>query len=261
MEFQGKLALVTGAASGIGAAVTRLFVQRGARVVAVDLDRGKLDALAAELGAAVIPHAADLSDRAQTEAMVAAAIKALGGLDILINNAGIGSLARATDLDPEEWRKVMAVDLDAVFLASRAALPALIARRGNIVSTASISGMGGDYGFTVYNAAKAGVIGLTRAMAVDYAAEGVRVNAVSPGYTLTPMTAPSRAEVRAAFIDGIPMRRGAAPEEIAEVIAFLASDRASYVTGQNIAVDGGLTAHTGQPDVLSLRARFAAKSS
>lgn len=258
MEFAGKLALVTGAASGIGLAVTRLLAHGGARVMAADLDRAKLDALKSELGVAVDTCVADLADPEAVEPMVHAAIEALGGLDILINNAGIGSLARATELDPAEWRKVMAIDLDAVFLASRAALPTLIARRGAIVCTASISGMAGDYRFTAYNAAKAGLIGLVRNLAIDYAADGVRVNAVSPGYTRTPLTAPSRPEVRAAFIDAVPMRRAAEPEEIAEVIAFLASDRASYLTGQNIAVDGGMTAHTGQPDVFALRERLSA---
>ncbi|CAN7533309.1 SDR family NAD(P)-dependent oxidoreductase [Phenylobacterium sp. LjRoot219] len=261
MEFAGKLALVTGAASGIGLAVTRLLVRGGARVMAADLEAGKLATLAAELGPAVQTCVVDLADPAAVEPVVHAAIAALGGLDILINNAGIGSLARATELDPAEWRKVMAIDLDAVFLASRAALPTLIERRGAIVCTASISGMAGDYRFTAYNAAKAGLIGLVRNLAVDYAADGVRVNAVSPGYTRTPLTAPSRPEVKAAFIDAVPMRRAAEPEEIAEVIAFLASDRASYLTGQNIAVDGGMTAHTGQPDVFALRARLGASAS
>jgi meso-butanediol dehydrogenase/(S,S)-butanediol dehydrogenase/diacetyl reductase len=256
MELDGRLALVTGAASGIGAAVARLMVRRGARVFAADVDGAKLAGLATELGEAVVPYVVDLSERAQVEAMVVAAVQALGGLDILVNNAGIGSLARATDLDPDEWRKVMAIDLDAVFFASRAALPALIARRGNIVCTASISGMAADYRFTAYNAAKAGLIGLVRNLAIDYAPEGVRVNAVSPGYTLTPITEPMLQPVREAFAATIPMRRAAQPEEIAEVIAFLASDRASYVTGQNIAVDGGKMAHTGQPDVYEMHARL-----
>jgi meso-butanediol dehydrogenase/(S,S)-butanediol dehydrogenase/diacetyl reductase len=258
MEFDGKLALVTGAASGIGAATARILVARGARVLAADRDVDKLQALAAELKGAAVPHMVDVSERAQVEAMVEAAIARLGGLDILVNNAGIGSLARATDLDPEEWRKVMAVDLDAVFWASRAALPTLVARRGNIVCTASISGMAADYRFTAYNAAKAGLIGLVRNLAIDYAAEGVRVNAVSPGYTLTPLSKTSRPEVAEAFVAAVPMRRAAQPEEIAEVIAFLASERASYLTGQNIAVDGGVTAHTGQPDVAGIYARLRA---
>ena len=255
--FEGKLALITGAASGIGAATARLLVARGARVMAADRDGAGLDALAAELGDAVIAHRVELSDRGETEAMVASAVARLGGLDVLVNNAGIGSVGRAIDLDPAEWRQVMAIDLDAVFFASRAALPHLIERRGAIVCTASISGMAADYGFTAYNVAKAGVINLVRNLAIDYAAQGVRVNAVSPGLTITGLTAGGTPEQAAAFCANVPMKRPAQAVEIAEVIAFLASDAASYLTGQNIAVDGGLTAHTGQPNVFRLRAQFA----
>lgn len=260
MELEGKLALVTGAASGIGAAVTRLLVQRGARVFAADINGAKLKELADELRQGIVPYQVDISERAQVEAMVSKAIDSLQGLNVLVNNAGIGSVGRAADLDPDEWRKVLAVDLDAAFLASRSALPKLIEQRGNIVCTASISGLGGDYGFTAYNTAKAGLIGLVRNMAVDYAEQGVRVNAVSPGMTKTPMTDVMPEASRQAFAATVPMRRPGKPEEVAEVIAFLASDRASYVTGQNIVVDGGLMAHTGQPNIFALRASRLAKS-
>ena len=253
MDFSGKLAIVTGAANGIGAATARLLLERGARVFAVDMNRERLEALKAELGNDFLPYSADLSDNAQAESMVMAGIEALGGLDILVNNAGIGFLARATDLDFEDWRRVMSIDLDAVFLASKAALPTLIQRRGNIVCTASVSGVAGDYRFTAYNAAKAGLLGLVRNLAIDYAAQGVRVNAVSPGFTLTATTLTMPAQTQANFAAAVPMGRAAQPEEIAEVITFLASERASYVTGQNIVVDGGITAHTGLPDVMEGR--------
>ena len=252
MEFEGKRAVVTGAASGIGAAVTRLLVRAGARVVAADIAQSKLEALAEELGASVMPHLVDLSLRPGVEAMVQAAVEAFGGLDILVNNAGIGAFARAGDLDPEIWRKVLAIDLDAVFYASRIALPHLIESQGNIVCTASISGMGADFGFTAYNAAKAGVLALVRNMAIDYAARGVRVNAVSPGFTLTALTEQMPPPFREAYADNVPMKRAGTPEEIAEAIVFLASGRASYITGQNLTVDGGLTAWTGQPNTYDL---------
>lgn len=257
MEFQGKTAIVTGAASGIGAETTKLLIKGGAKVLAADLNETKLKVLVQEVGENAVPHLADMAQRESVEGMVQAAVQKFGGVDILVNNAGIGSLGKAADLDPDEWRRVMAVDLDAVFWASRAALPHLIERKGCIVSTASISGMGADYAFTAYNVAKAGVIALTRCMAIDYANQGVRVNSVSPGLVATPLTGMMPDATIDEFNRRIPMHRPASPQEIAEVITFLASPRASYLTGQNVAVDGGLMAHTGQPDVLAVRASLA----
>jgi len=248
MPLTDKVAVVTGAASGIGAATARRLASGGARVLAVDLNAEGLQALARSVGERVIPHAADLTERSQVEAAIATAIEKFGRLDILINNAGIGSLARVADLDPEDWRRVMAIDLDAVFYACRVAVPHLIASRGNIVNTASISGMAADYGFTAYNTAKAAVIALTRVMAIDYAAQNIRVNAVSPGFTLTPLTQQIPQGMQELYAARVPMRRAGTPEEIASVITFLTSDDASYITGQNIAVDGGLIATTGAPD-------------
>jgi len=253
MEFQGKVAIVTGSAGGIGAETTRLLVQGGAKVLAVDLKTGELEAFAAQFGDAVIPHVADMADAAQIEGMVATAVERLGGLDILVNNAGIGVLAKAADLTLEEWRRVMAIDLDAVFLASKLAVPHLLERKGCIVNTASISGLAADYGFSAYNVAKAGVVALTRVFALDYAAQGLRVNAVAPGFIRTPLTSMMPDFSADAFVRNIPMQRAGQPQEMAQVIAFLASDRASYITGQTIAADGGLMAHTGQPDVFALR--------
>lgn len=254
--MNNKIALITGAASGIGAATTRRLVADGARVLAVDINRENLENLAAELGETVHIHRADMALREEVEGAVTAAIEHFGGLDILVNNAGIGSFGRAGELDPEQWRQVMAVDLDAVFLASRVALPHLVKRRGCIVNTASISGMGADYAFTAYNTAKAAVINLTRAMAIDYARDGVRVNAVSPGYIDTPLVGGMPQSITDAFVSRIPMARAGRPEEIAAVIRFLASDEASYLTGQNLAVDGGITAHTGQPDIPQILANL-----
>ena len=259
MQFDGKIALITGAASGIGAATARRLTKGGARLLAVDVNQDGLANLVAELGEAVVPHVADMSKRADVEAMVTTVIRHFGRLDILINNAGIGSLARAADLDPDEWRQVMAIDVDAVFFACRVALPHLVKARGCIVNTASISGMAADYGFTAYNAAKAAVIGLTRVIAIDYAAQGVRVNSVSPGFTLSPMVDRMPQAIKDAYADRVPMRRGAQPDEIAAVIAFLATTDASYLTGQNIAVDGGLTATTGAPDLMDFSAKMQAQ--
>ena len=251
MQFKDKLALVTGAASGIGAAAARLLVQGGAHVLVTDIDPAGVDRITSELKDNVTGFVADISDQAAVEEVVATAVGRLGGLDIMVNNAGIGSLARTVDLDPAEWRKVMAIDLDAVFYAFRKALPHLIERRGSIVNTASISGLAADYGFTAYNVAKAGLIAFTRVMAIDYAAQGVRVNSISPGFTATPLVAMMPESVTADFLNRVPMRRAGTAEEMAAAVCFLASDAASYITGHNLIVDGGLTAHTGQPNVLA----------
>ena len=189
--------------------------------------------------------------------MVAAAVARLGGIDILINNAGIGSLSRLGDLDPEQWRMVMAVNLDAVFLAMRAAMPFLLERRGCVVNTASISGIAADYGFAAYNASKAAVIAVSRAAALDYGPQGVRVNAVSPGFIETPLVGMLPPDVVAEYHEAAPLRRGGQAGEIAEAIAFLASDKASFITGHNLVVDGGLTAHTGMPNLPESFARYA----
>ena len=254
-EFSGKRVLVTGAASGIGRSCAQLLVERGARLLAVDLDQSGLDSLSGELGGSVVTFGADLSEQEPAEEMIDEAVSKLGGLDVLINCAGIGSFGRVTETDPAMWRKVHAIDLDAVFFACRKAMPHLVESQGNVVNVASISGLGGDYAFTAYNSAKAGVINLTRNMAVDFAKDGVRVNAICPGYVLTPLTSQMPAPIAEAFAAGVPIGRGAQPDEIAEAILFLASDRASFVTGHVMVADGGRTAATGQPNGMEIMMR------
>src|SRR5690606_32394563 len=167
-----------------------------------------------------------------------------GQLDVLVNNAGIGCFGHVDEITPQAWRQTMAVDLDAVFFGSRAALPHLRKTRGNIVNTASISGLLGDPGLVAYNVAKAGVVNLTRNMAVDHAHEGIRVNCICPGGVATPMLkAHTRdAAIMAEYEKLVPMGRVAQPEEMAAGIAFLASGDASYITGHALVIDGGVTA-------------------
>lgn len=249
MDLDGKRVLLTGAASGIGASTAKLMIEQGAKLFAVDLNAEALQSLRSKLGSSCLTHVADLGQQGEVEDMVSAAVDQLEGLDILLNNAGVASLGATADVQPAEWRRVLAIDLDAVFYASRVALPELIKSKGCIVNTGSISGLGGDYRIAAYNTAKAALVGLTRSMAVDYGIHGVRVNAVCPGYIETPLTAVMPPPARTAMTNEIPLNRAGRPEEIAEVILFLASDRASFVTGHLLVADGGITARTSQPDL------------
>lgn len=252
MRFENKVVVITAAASGIGLAAARRFAGEGALLALCDQNGEELVARAREFG---VPQdrlwlaTVDVRDKAGLEAFVAEAASRLGGIDVLVNNAGAGRRGRVQDLGDDDWRHVMGVSLDSVFHASRAAMPHLVATRGAIVNVASISGLAGDGGNAAYNAAKAAVINLTRAMAVDAGRDNVRVNAVAPGLTATPMTERMRASpaVMEQYEDRIPLARAGAPEEIAAAICFLASDDASYINGVCLPVDGGLSAWTGQP--------------
>jgi len=250
-RFEGRAALVTGGASGIGAATTRRFASEGAKVMIADRDEPLGLALAEELGSAVTFHKVDVSNLEEVGTLVEVAVRQYGRLDILFNNAGIGHFGDTTEIEPEIWEKVLAVDLNSVFFACRAAIPHFREMGGGvIVNTASISGVGGDYGFAAYCAAKAAVINYTKTLALDHARENIRVNAVSPGAIDTALSKflITEPEILEDYQACIPMGRVGRAEEIAGVVAFLASDDASYITGQNLVVDGGLTSHTGQPN-------------
>lgn len=254
MKFHNKVAVVTGGASGIGEATVRRFAAEGASVAVVDIRPAAIHTLLREIGGQKhFGLEIDMLNPAAIDDMVSAVLARFGKIDILVNNAGIGSFGRVTDIDMAHWRQVMAIDVDSVFWASRQAIPHLIATGGCIVNVASASGIAADYGFAAYNAAKAAVINLTRAMAIDHA-PAIRVNAVSPGLTSTPLATGLTGNpiIMAAYEPVLAMRRPAQPAEVASAIAFLASSDASYVNGHNLVVDGGMTSHTGQPNFTRL---------
>ena len=245
-RFSGKTAIVTGAASGIGAAITALLASEGARVLAVDIKETQAG------GNHVTGYVCDVTDAAQVKAMVHAAAQRLGRIDLLFNNAGIGCLLETTDMDDATWEKVFAVNVHAILYACRAVIPLMRAQGGGaIVNTASISGLFADYGFTAYNASKGAVVNYTRSLAIDYARDNIRVNALCPGFIAeTGLTGGVQSTpLGDVWESAIPMGRGGTAAEMAKAAAFLASDDASYITGANLVADGGITAHTGQPNI------------
>ncbi len=243
-RFSGKVVIVTGGASGIGAASAARFASEGALVTVADMNEP------ADLPEGATFVRTDVTDEAQIAAMVEATVAKHGKLDCLVNNAGIGAAMPTEHLPLETWERVFAVNSRGVFLGCKVAIPHLEATRGNVVNVASISGIGGDYLMSAYNASKGAVVNFTRSLAMECAEIGVRVNAVCPGVIETPLAAGALAtdDDREHWMERVPLHRPGQPADIAAAIAFLASDDASYITGHNLVVDGGITAHTGQPN-------------
>jgi meso-butanediol dehydrogenase / (S,S)-butanediol dehydrogenase / diacetyl reductase len=256
MRLKNKVALVSGSGSGIGEATAKRLASEGAAVVVVDLNEEGANRVAAEIrkaGGAAEALKANVGNPPEVEGMVKFALDKFGHLDILHNNAIRLYTGRIGEMTLENWRKAVDIGLTSYWYATRCALNVMVPRGGGaIVNTASVSGLAADYGLGAYNAIKAGVINLTRATAIEYARKGIRCNAVCPGSILTPPILKSRnasPELAAKMAEAIPMGRYGEPNEIANVVLFLASDEASYVNGACIVADGGLMAHTGFPSI------------
>lgn len=249
-RFANKTVIVTGAGSGIGEATAIRFSEEGANVVLAGKTQEKLDRIATDLPAdRTLVVKTDVADFAQVQALVDAAVKRFGALHVMVANAGIAVQGKASDGTLEDWNKVMTTNAGGVFHCAKAAMPELKKSRGCIVNTASVSGTGADWDMGFYNASKGAVVNLTRSLALDHGADGVRVNAVCPSFTRTGMTEDmeQKPELMAKFKDRIALGRPAEASEVASVIAFLASDDASFVTGVMLPVDGGVSASNGQP--------------
>lgn len=249
-RFADKVVVITGAGSGIGAASAQRFAAEGASVVLVGRTEEKLQKVNEALPAGkhlVVP--CDVSDAGQVRQLSEKVNQHYGRADVLVNNAGSIVQGKIHEVSPDDWKKLMGTDLDGVYYCTHYFMPALLKTKGNVVNISSVSGLGGDWGMSVYNAAKGAVTNFTRALAMDYGSDGVRVNAICPGFTFTDLTenAKQDEELLARFYDRIPLRRAGEADDIAGAIVFIASDDARYITGANLPVDGGLTASNGQP--------------
>jgi NAD(P)-dependent dehydrogenase (short-subunit alcohol dehydrogenase family) len=249
-DFRGladKVAIVTGGSAGIGRATAETLAAAGARVLLVARRREKLESAVEEIGDAAAGCPADVGDPEAARTVVQAALDRFGQVDLLCNNAGSDGQGRPfTDLDPAAWSRLLEVNVSGAFRLGQAVARHLLSRRapGAIVNVASINGLSAEVNFADYNTSKGALVTLTKSMAVDLAGDGIRVNAVCPGYVETEMTASTLADpdARRRLERDIPLGRVGAAREIAETIAFLLSDHASYITGAAIVVDGGRTA-------------------
>lgn len=249
-----KVAIVTGAGSGIGAATAKRFAKEGYKVVLNGRSKDKLDRVAADIGkpGATLVAAGDVASESDVAALVKATVDAFGRIDVLVNNAGMVVIGGIGQVSFEEWNRQMAVNAGGIFLTVKAALPYLEKTKGSVINVSSVSGLGGDWGLFSYNATKGAVSNVTKALAQELGAKGIRVNAVAPSLTRTDMTAGLMQDpgLVQKFIERIPLARIAEPEDVGDAIFLLASDDARFITGVVLPVDGGVNASNGQPKLM-----------
>ena len=262
-RLENKVAVVTGAAMGIGKAAAILMAQEGAQVIAVDVDES-LEATVEEINqhavsASALAYRLDISDQTAIETFAATMEKKYGRIDVLFNNAGIDiKQGRIHEYDVDAFDRIMDIDLRGTFLMTKFVLPMMMKQGGSIVNTASFSGLAADMNRVAYTSAKAGVINLTRSTAIEYGRENIRANAIAPGTIETPlvdrMAGDTQNENGKAFRDTqkwvTPLGRLGTPEEVAKLVVFLASDDSSFITGETITIDGGVMAYTWPGDML-----------
>ncbi len=241
IDLTGRTALVTGSTRGIGRAIAATLTGAGARVAVVGRDQARAAEVAAELGGGALGFGADVGDPASVVALVQAVEEAFGQVDILVNNAGLTRDNLLFRIKDDDWDMVLDANLRGAFVAIRATARGMMKRRwGRIINIASIVGITGNKGQANYAASKAGLIGLTKSVAKELGSRNILVNAIAPGFIETDMTAAMTPEARAALSGQIPLDRLGSPQDIAGMVAFLASDLASYITGQVLVVDGGM---------------------
>jgi meso-butanediol dehydrogenase / (S,S)-butanediol dehydrogenase / diacetyl reductase len=248
-----KRVVITGGSSGMGRAEVNKFIASGCSVVFVDINREMAGEVLSEhekeaaSGRLHFFHG-DISKETDVIALLKLTESKIGGCDVLINNAGIFRGGKIHEVKEADWDAVFNVNVKAIYFMCKHFIPQMLERKyGVVINTGSVSGLFGDYDAVAYNATKGAVVNMSRAMALDYADKGIRVNAICPGATATPMFLANPPEVISMFENAFPMKRICTPEDVADTVYFLASDEAGFITGQCIVVDGGMSAHTGQP--------------